>query len=106
MNSPRPLRTWLLARRQPVEVQLDALRRAALPPEEISWRDFFRELFYPQRTAWSALAAVWLGLALLHFIQKQPPSDPASPRPTAEAAARWLRQNKSHEAFAQINRGP
>lgn len=106
MSRPPSPREWLLARHEAVAVRLDAIRLSRLPPEPCSWRDFLRELFLPQRTAWTALAAVWVALGIVHLAQRSTRSVPTAVPPRPEAVAEWLRQIKSHESLAQAYRRP
>ena len=102
----RTPRDWLLARHAAATPQLDTLRRAALPAPEITWREFLREIFRPNRLAWRSLAAAWLLLVLFHLTHTRPARDPKTVAPSPEAVALWLNQLKSHETFAQIDRQP
>lgn len=99
-------RDWLLARHAAASPRLDALRRAALPPPALSWGDFLREVFRPHRTAWRALAAAWVVLALFHLARPTPAPAPQFPAPSPAALAKWLAQLKSNETLAQIDRHP
>ena len=104
MNEPQSPRDWLLARNARATADLDALRRSALPHPSITWREFLGELFRPHRTAWRALALLWLTLAIVHFSRS--PGAPPGPSAPADAFAAWLHQLKSHETFAQIDHRP
>ena len=106
MNDPRSFRDWMLTRHQPAVVRLDTIRRTTLPPANFTWRDFIGELFLPQRTVWSALAAVWIALALFHFTQRQARPTPLPKPPATEAVATWLAQLKAYETFAKVDRRP
>ncbi len=111
MSDSKSPRDWLFARHASAQSQLDALRRAALtsatsPAADITWREFLARIFRPHRLAWRALAAVWIALVALHL--SRPRGATAADRSTLspEAVATWLRQAKTHEALAQINRLP
>ena len=106
MSRPQSPRDWLLARHGSVSVRLDDIRRSTLAPAPYTWRDFLRELFLPQRTAWAALAVVWIALGIAHLAQRPLRSDPTVVPPKPEAVASWLRQIKFHETLAQAYRRP
>lgn len=102
-DGPQTPRDWLLARHAEKDVALTALRRAALPPSALSWREALRELFLPHRRVWQAFAAVWLLLAVFHVAlgPRSRPVDHVGPPP--EVVARWLAQFSSHEIFAPVD---
>lgn len=86
----RPLRDSLLARHAGAQPALDALRRAALPPERLSLREAWREFFQVRRTAWSAIAAVWVAILAANLVSKNSaPPTPADPRERAAALLAW-----------------
>jgi hypothetical protein len=106
MNDPKTPRDWLLHRHESATPQLSALRREALPPAALTWRDFLRELFQPQQTLWKSLTAIWLGLLAFHLFG--PPS--AQPNlnfaKTPEMLALWSLQLTPNDTLAQILKGP
>ncbi len=104
----KPFRDHLLARHATVTPRLDALRRAALPPADVTWREFLRELFRPHRAAWRTLAVVWLVLLVLQLAVVNPARPPAlaGPRPSPEAVAAWFDQLNSNETLTQIAQIP
>ena len=106
----KPLRDHLLTRHAAAAPRLDALRRAALPPADLTWGDFFRELFRPHRTAWRALVIVWLVLLVLQLAVVNPARPPtlAGPAPSPEAVAAWYAQlnSNSYETLTQIAQFP
>ena len=106
MNESRTPRDWLLARHAPANPGLDRIRRDALPTPSMTWRDFLRELFSPDRTAWRTLAIVWLGLIAMHFTLGRLPRPTLANPPPPDAVAAWLAQLKSNETLAQIDRRP
>ncbi len=104
----KPLRDHLLARHAAATLRLDALRRSALPPADVAWREVLRELFRPHRAAWRALAFAWLVLLVLQFAVVNPASPPAlaGPAPSPEAVAAWFAQLDSNETLTQIAQIP
>ncbi len=104
----KPLRDHLIARHAAATPRLDALRRAALPPADITWREFLRELYRPHRAVWRALAVIWLVLLVLQFAVVNPARPPslAGPVPSPEAVAAWFAQLNSHETLSQIAQIP
>jgi hypothetical protein len=104
----KPLRDHLLARHAATAPRLDALRRAALPPADVTWREFLHELFRPHRAAWRALVVVWLVLLVLQLAVVNPARPPAlaGPAPSPEAVAAWFAQLNSHETLSQIAQTP
>ena len=60
-------RERLLARHAHAVPALDALRRAALPEPSLSPAEFLRELVFPVRFIWSALALTWLLILGFHL---------------------------------------
>ncbi len=100
MKTPREL---LLARHRAAEPKLDALRREVVAAElnnqatrEQSFKvslvtsllccsnKLWRELVWPCRRTWAALAAVWVVLALVHLAQRDgSPPALAQSAPTA-----------------------
>ena len=117
MSEPRTPRDWLLAKHTRADAKLDELRRdavariaaSALPASDevsLTWREFLVELFRPNRTAWRALTAVWIALAVFQVARLAVRAPSTQPPPSAEAFTAWIGHLKSHEAFAQINRRP
>lgn len=106
MSKPQSLRSWFLNRHAAVSPRLDLVRCSALPTADLGWFDVLRALFLPQRTAWTVLAAIWLTLAIVHFLPGPTRNLPTSTPPQPEAVASWLQQIKSHETFAQATRHP
>jgi len=104
----KSLRDHLLARHAAAGPRLDSLRRSALPPADVTWRDFLRELFRPHRTVWRALAVIWLVLLVLQFAVINPARPPAlaGPTPSPEAVAAWFDQLNSNETLTQIAQIP
>ncbi|MEI6861462.1 MAG: hypothetical protein WCL04_04340 [Verrucomicrobiota bacterium] len=103
----KSLRDHLLARHAAAP-RLDELRRAALPPADVTWGGFLRELFRPHRAAWRALAVVWLVLLVLQFtvVNSARPPVLAGPGPSPEAVAAWFDQLNSNETLTQIAQIP
>lgn len=100
MKPDRTPRDLLLSRHAGAEPQLNRLRRAALPAESPrAGASLLRELFFPHRTAWRALAAVWLGLAVFHFTLGRP-RPPARPEISFADLEAWLNQSRNRETFA------
>ena len=102
-HTPRDL---LLTRHAPKTATLDALRRAALPPPDLTWLDLLREIFTPHRTAWSALAAMWLLLAVFHLTHPVSTPPTGSPITSPATYTALLRDLKSYETFSQIDQNP
>lgn len=108
-QSPRAL---LLERSAAAAPRLDALRRAALPPAEITPGEFLAEIFRPHRIAWRTLAAVWLLLLALQLAVVNPARPPAfaGPAPSPQAVAAWFAQlnlnPNPYETLAQTDRHP
>ncbi len=79
---------WLLARHRAATPSLDSIRRTAL---ETALRDavpvpisqLLPALFLPNRRLWTALAATWVILLVLHVAQR--PASPASATLQADA---------------------
>jgi hypothetical protein len=100
MKPERPLRDVLLSRHASAGSRLDALRRTALPGAPIpAGPSVLRDLFFPHRTAWRTLAAVWIALLLFHFTLGRPPPKITPAIDPAELTA-WLNQLKTRETFA------
>lgn len=69
-NTPRDL---LLARHSDTVSQLDALRRSTLADATpIPASQLLHALFYPQRRLWIGLAAAWILIFAINFLQRSP----------------------------------
>jgi hypothetical protein len=109
MSDPLPPREWLLRRRSDRTRELDAIRQAALPQADGSsagWRNVLVEIFRPHRGVWRALGAIWILLIAfqLTFSRAAPAPSTATNLPDAAAVIAWIRQLKSHETLAQMDR--
>ena len=112
MKTPREI---LLARHRTVEPKLDAIRREAVkaaadvnrrkqPVRELTFaaalanaiRLSFRELVWPCRRTWAALAAVWIALFIFNASQRDKSELAARklPPPSPEAIMAWRQQEK------------
>jgi len=109
MPSPREI---LLARHRAVEPRLDALRATVLaealaadtpqsdcghgPILPLDWlRTLWRELIFPSRLAWTALAAVWIVLLTLNSSQRRDADRVTiSPVEVAAMLAGWRDQQR------------
>jgi hypothetical protein len=104
----KPLRDHLLARHAAAAPRLDALRRAALPPADVTWREFLRELFRPHRFAWRAFVLAWVALLAFQILVANPARPPAyaGSAPSPEALAAWLAQLNFNETLSPIAQVP
>ncbi len=104
----KSLRDHLLARHAAATPALDALRRAALPPAEISWREFLLELFRPHRAAWRMLTLTWCALIAFQLLVAGParPPAPTGPTPSPEAVAALFAQFNADEITSRIAQIP
>jgi hypothetical protein len=111
MKNPRDI---LLARHQAAAPKLDAIRREVLvrlnhkDTKARSWTDNFvslclggsnklwRELIFPCRRTWAALAAVWMALFIFNVSQRDKSELAARklPPPSPEAIMAWRQQEK------------
>ncbi len=111
----KPPRDILLERHRAVEPKLDALRHTVLAglnhhedTKTRSWTDNFvslclggsnklwRELIFPCRRTWTALAAVWMALFIFNVSQRDKVELAARklPPPSPEAILAWRQQEK------------
>jgi hypothetical protein len=104
----KPLRDHLLARHAAAAPRLDALRLAALPPADVTWREFLRELFRPHRSAWRFLAFTWVALLAFQLLVAGPARPPAyaGPAPSPEALAACFAQFNFNETLSPIAQVP
>ena len=112
MKTPREI---LLGRHRAAEPKLDAIRREAVnvaadvnrrkqPVRELTFtaaladviRLSFRELIWPCRRTWTALAAVWIALCLFNVSQRDKSELAARklPPPSPEAIMAWRQQER------------
>lgn len=108
-KEPRLAREWLLSRHAEESSALDRLRVRTLAdlPNEIervsTTRSLVHALFYPNRFAWSAIAAAWIALVVFHFTTNHVARQPVAPKIPPATIAAWLTELKSHDVFAQTN---
>ncbi len=96
MKTPREL---LLEKHAPAMPALDVLRRVALPEPRLGAWGFLREIFWPQRLVWAALAVVWAVVVTLGTTRRAQPATPVS---VQEMMAEWkTNQDNIHDLFAE-----
>ena len=105
MNTPKLPRDFLLQRHTDATSQLDILRRNALPQATPAWRIILRELFYPNRQIWQALAFVWLGLIAV-FLADVHANKPTITTPATAIIAPWTLHPNFHDSLVQMDRHP
>jgi hypothetical protein len=120
MKTPREI---LLARHRAAEPKLDAIRQEVVnaaadvnrrkpPVQELTFvatlanaiRIPFRELVWPSRRTWAALATVWILIFAVNFSMRDPsPVVARKSPPAAEMIVAWRQQQ---QLMAELNGAP
>ena len=109
MKTPRDI---LLAHHQAAAPKLDAIRRSVVDQlsnqgtQEQSWPAYFvawllgcpnklwQELVWPSRRIWAGLAAIWIGILILNFSQRENSPAMAMKSPSPQMIMTWQQQER------------